>query len=528
MNRKPKHIIVIGAGVAGLSAAIYARKLGYATDLYEKNPIPGGECTGWDRGGCHIDNCIHWLIGTAPGTELNNLYRETRLLDERTDIYRYPVMYTSYMGGEHVSLYPNIEQTRKEWKALSPQDSGEIDALMDASRLGMDICIPAGLPGEMLGAINGTKLLLASRSMFSLMKRYKGMSTQDLVDRFKHPLLKACISDFCPKESKAESFATMYGNYAGGDGGVPVGGSQKAARRMQERFAKLGGVYHGASPVTRIVVENGKATGIVLSDGSFVPADYIIPACDADFTFSHLLDASYMPQKIREYFDNPKKYVIYGMFQAAWLVDSPQAPFGIEAMIDVPELKTESWLNDRLTLKCYAYEPSFAPPGKQIVQVLWGCSHDAWKFWENLSEEAYKTKKNELAHAVQAMIEQRFPAYSGKLTLLDSWTNRTYAKWCNAHDGYNQACIMTKETDPRKDYPTPYLKNLSNVVLAGQWMSPPGGIPGSCVSGKFAAIRVDHLAHRKRDAAKKLLFRYVLPAAVIILLIRLCSLLPPA
>ena len=55
MNKK---IIIIGAGVAGLSSGIYAQKAGYETVIYEKNAVPGGECVGWDRDGCHIDGCI--------------------------------------------------------------------------------------------------------------------------------------------------------------------------------------------------------------------------------------------------------------------------------------------------------------------------------------------------------------------------------------------------------------------------------------------------------------------------------------
>ena len=104
MNKK-NEIIVIGAGVAGLTAGIYALKLGYHVHLFEKNPTPGGECTGWDRQGCHIDNCIHWLIGTTPGTDLNKLYKETRLLDEEAGVYRFPLMRRAAM--KQCAPFPN-------------------------------------------------------------------------------------------------------------------------------------------------------------------------------------------------------------------------------------------------------------------------------------------------------------------------------------------------------------------------------------------------------------------------------------
>ena len=56
-------LVIIGGGISGLSAGILAQKQGYKTLILEKNQMLGGECTGWNRQGYHIDNCIHWLVG---------------------------------------------------------------------------------------------------------------------------------------------------------------------------------------------------------------------------------------------------------------------------------------------------------------------------------------------------------------------------------------------------------------------------------------------------------------------------------
>ena len=63
-----KKIAIIGGGVAGLCAGIYGQRAGYETIVYEKNSIPGGSLSGWYRNGYAIDNCLHWLTGTAPNT----------------------------------------------------------------------------------------------------------------------------------------------------------------------------------------------------------------------------------------------------------------------------------------------------------------------------------------------------------------------------------------------------------------------------------------------------------------------------
>lgn len=73
MSTEQKRIAVIGAGIGGLTAGIYAAKNGFDVDLYEQQGVAGGECTGWDREGFYIDNCIHWMMGTRPGSALNRI-----------------------------------------------------------------------------------------------------------------------------------------------------------------------------------------------------------------------------------------------------------------------------------------------------------------------------------------------------------------------------------------------------------------------------------------------------------------------
>ena len=52
MSENKKKIVIVGGGIAGLSAGIYGKLAGYDVDIYEKNPIAGGQCMGWNRKGC--------------------------------------------------------------------------------------------------------------------------------------------------------------------------------------------------------------------------------------------------------------------------------------------------------------------------------------------------------------------------------------------------------------------------------------------------------------------------------------------
>jgi phytoene dehydrogenase-like protein len=311
------------------------------------------------------------------------------------------------------------------------------------------------------------------------------------------------VSDFCTKESLGYSFPMAYGNFVSGDGGIPRGGSRAMAFRMQKKFESLGGKVYTNADVAKIEIgDNGKAAGILLSNGDRFRADYIIPACDTDYTFRHLIDESYMDPVLRKMYTNRKAYPVYGMFQAAFAVDSDIDALGGDIMLDCKDIRVADWMSDRMTVKTYAYEPGFAPEGKQIVQVLLGLQEDAYDYWVELykNKEEYRSKKEEIANKMLKKIEERFIEYKGKMKILDTWTPVTYHRYCNAYKGYNQSFTITKYS-AKNTNPSATIKGIDNVVLAGQWLNPPGGLPGAAIQGKYAIQRI--LKKEKRTLSYK-------------------------
>ena len=487
-----KKVVIVGGGISGLTAGIYSLKAGFETELYEKNRIVGGECTGWDREGYHIDNCIHWLIGTKEGSSLHKIWKDVGALEDDLEIIQSDKMYTSELDGEKITLWKDLERTEKELIALSPEDEIGIKKLIKYVRMAENIEIPADKPPEMMGALDYIKLGSSMKNAMRVFKELEGKDTNDLMNCFKHPLIKCMISDFCTKESLANSFPLAYGNFVSGDGGIPRGGSRAMALRMQRKFESLGGKVFTNADVTKIEIDdNRKGTGINLANGEHIGADYIICACDTAYTFGHLLDKSYMDPILREMYANRKAYPVYGMFQVAFAVDSHIDAIGGDVMLDCSDIKAADWMNNRMTIKSYAYEPGFAPEGKQIVQVLIGLQEDAYDYWMELykNKDEYKSKKEELANKVLKKIEERFTEYKGKMKILDTWIPVTYHRYCNAYKGYNQSFMITKHS-AKNPYPSAYIKGIDNVVLAGQWINPPGGLPGAAIQGKYSIQRI--------------------------------------
>jgi phytoene dehydrogenase-like protein len=84
-----KSIIIIGAGLAGLSAGCYGQMNGYRTQIFEMdNARPGGLCTTWKRKGYKIDGCIEFWTGSGPGFNFYHFWKELGALQGRNIIHQ--------------------------------------------------------------------------------------------------------------------------------------------------------------------------------------------------------------------------------------------------------------------------------------------------------------------------------------------------------------------------------------------------------------------------------------------------------
>ena len=113
-------IVIIGGGVAGLSAGIYARMNGYSAAVYEMAASAGGNLCSWEREGCVIDNCVHWLTGTNKATPTYKMWEELGVLGEGVEIIQPETLYTCEYGGWRLSLGRDLDRLRCDMLSVSP------------------------------------------------------------------------------------------------------------------------------------------------------------------------------------------------------------------------------------------------------------------------------------------------------------------------------------------------------------------------------------------------------------------------
>ena len=84
-----KRVIIVGAGISGLTAGIYARRSGFDVTILESHNIPGGLSTAWKRKGYLFEGGMHWLTGSSEEMPLNRIWKETGALQENNPIFSF-------------------------------------------------------------------------------------------------------------------------------------------------------------------------------------------------------------------------------------------------------------------------------------------------------------------------------------------------------------------------------------------------------------------------------------------------------
>jgi phytoene desaturase len=164
-----KTVIIIGAGLAGLSAGCYAQMNGYRSRIFEHHSRAGGVAAAWKRKDYLIDGGIHFLTGFQPGSALHRFFRETGFTagDSIINMREYG-RYIDELSGRRIDVTGDMGRLAADLKSLSPEDSSFIDRFMkdvrafqhrDMSGFGLD------KPPEMTTPLDSVKLMWSMRNM---------------------------------------------------------------------------------------------------------------------------------------------------------------------------------------------------------------------------------------------------------------------------------------------------------------------------------------------------------------------------
>lgn len=482
-----KKIVIVGGGLAGLSAGIYARMNGYDVQILERHTVPGGLCTGWNRGGYHVDGCIHWLIGTKDGTPSNKLLREIGALDG-TPIVNHEVFTQIETGpaGEVAPfiVYGNADRLREHMLDIAPEDADAIEDLVARIKRLAAFPFPEK-PVELMGIRDMFSFFATMKPFYADYKELGKITLAEYAARFKNPRLREGISGLFGDMSdfSALGAAMMLAWQHAGDGGYPLGGSLALAKRVEKRYRDLGGAIRYGASVSEISVRGEKAVGVVLADGENIPADIVVSAADGHATLFGMLKGRYVTRALKRMYESFPIFEPLLILSLGVARDLSAEPHQAVRALKKP-IVVEGKTHEKLGVKQYCYDPSLAPAGKSVVEIMYSSNYDYWKQFA-ANRDAYEREKARVAETLIGALEEFYPGIGADIEMTDVATPLTFERYTGNWRGSYEGWRLTPRaltTRVRKTLP-----GLKNFYMIGQWVQPGGGIPNAVSSGRDLA-----------------------------------------
>ncbi len=472
--------------MAGLCAGTYLRMNGLETDIFEMHHTAGGVCTSWKRDDYLIDFCIHWLVGSAPSDPFYERWSELVDMERMEFVDHDEYMRVEDEEGKQLIIYTSLDRLEKELLSKAPEDEREIALFISATRKLTGMKLSSEKAPELASLWDKAKMFWNMLPYMGVFSKYMRLPAREYARRFQNPLLRKAMEVMFEPEMavvfQMMTLAWMHKKTAG----YPVGGSLRFANRILKRFRKLGGRIHFEKKVVEILVEEDKAVGIRLEDGSEHFADYVISAADGYSTHFKLLNGEYLTPKLEKWYSEMATFpsvvfVALGIDQP--LDGEPHALlFPLKKRI---QLDPQTSLT-HLPLRIHNFDPTLAPVGKTLVTFTLETFHtDYWIQLYRRDPSRYHQEKERISQAILQALEGRISGIAEKVEMIDVATPATFSRYTGNWKGSFEGWMLTPEAGLKSL--GHQLPNLKNFYTCGQWVEVGGGLPTVLLSGRAVA-----------------------------------------
>jgi phytoene dehydrogenase-like protein len=346
-----------------------------------------------------------------------------------------------------------------------------------------------GPPRELAGPLDSARGLVALAPYLPDLIRWSRVSVQSFARRFRDPFLRRHFAlpfdlpDF-PMVGVLMTLAAMHR----GTAGYTVGGSLELARAVERRFLGLGGEIRYRSRVQKILVEDGRAVGVRLADGSEHRGGTVVSAADGHATQFDLLEGRYLTAEWRRMYEEARIFPPLVQVSLGVARDMSDQPHHVSFPVAPPILLPGGRL-DRLAPQHYGFDPTMAPPGRSSVVTYLPSRHAPWKTLA-ADRDAYEAEKRRIGEAVIAAYDRRWPGFAAQVEVVDVATPLTYERLTGNWQGSFEGWLITTETMSRMlkgRSPAKTLPGLDRFHMIGQWTTPGGGLPPAAQDGRNLA-----------------------------------------
>jgi phytoene dehydrogenase-like protein len=500
-------VIVIGAGLGGLSAATHLAVHNYKVLVIEQHDKVGGCATLFHRDEFVFDASLHAMAGGGPGKKDRGLNRLLKLwgIDQKVEFIELPEFYRVISGRADgaanldITLPGNWEGFKAALKERWPEESEGIEKFHR-------IC--EGTYNDMLALKYmyryGRMKAMATKAMAPFRQRmflkYRNKTLQDVMDEcFTDEDIKMAVSQLwvfygAPVDQQTALIGLAATETYLSDGAWHIKGtSQALSDAYADRIEELGGIVKLNTLVSKVTMENGRATGVETDKGQTYTARYIVANTDPYQLTHRLIGRKHFPDKYIRRLENLKPAnSLFGVYMGL-NVDLAERGYQDTEIFYSRRKADSSVMHDAMmrgdfrdsmvaiTIYSNMGDPIYAPSGKSVVTLTAYSDIAIWPEYGS-AYDAFKTKKVDelVALAAEVIPELGDPA---RVWIKEGYTPRTLQRYTMNRDGVVYGFYLTPHTWEKVPNHTP----VPNVFIASNWSQAWHGMGSAQVNGQRAA-----------------------------------------
>jgi prolycopene isomerase len=479
-------VIIIGAGIAGLTCGCLLAKKGLNVLMIERNQKVGGCCTSFEKDGFSFDLSVQSLGECQEGGRVWRILKQLNLSDQIHFIPLEPAR-EYHFPDRKVSQSSRLETHIENLSSLFPKERKGIEGIYAVLKKIFEEF--SNIPSS-LNWFEPSSFL----SRYPTLSRYKDKTYKELLNEFvSHPFLKTLLSIrssyalLPPEEISVVGMAGIEMSYFNYGVSCVEGKVEQLPLTLGEALKKMGGNILTGHEVRQILIEGKKAIGVRLKDGQEMTGKVVISNVDAHHTFSDLVGEDHTPSGFRSKLKGMKPSLSYFILYLGIRGRLDELPVSNNEVFFEEELRQEyqSLYENRISERAPFYllvpskvNPSHAPMGETTLCLSCKTSYHFSPDWD-------QKIKDELSQHLIDHASAMIPNLKKRIVVKIETTPRTIEQWTRNRWGaaYGWSQIPRQSGIYRLSRTTP----IPNLYLTGHWTSPGGGIAGVVASGELTA-----------------------------------------